>query len=630
MKRIWNYLLVLLLFGASSYGQNVGIGTATPNASAILELSSTNRGFLMTRVSLAGTNDATTIPTPATGLLVYNTNTSAPGATAVTPGFYYWDGTQWVRLLNTQSDDWTIFGNAGTNPTTNFIGTTDAQDLAVRTNNAEVMRVMAAGNVGIGTTAPITNVRLQVSGNATYSTGVLGLADTIGVLGVAVTEGASVYGLSLAPTVFGGRFVGGASRAGIFGYIDGMTLIYYPGAGGSFVGDPVAVFGYTDSANATSVYGLAVATGGWGVYGVASGVNGSGVVGEASDAGGYGVRGVNTAATGTGIVAAGNGTIPASLVDGSGLSARGNDGMVGWGNAGTGTGVYGVGNARTVAQRYVGGSGGAFTGDTVGVYAYTDAADASVASVYAVYAGTTNVDARGVFGYSAPATGFGIGVHGYGGYIGVLGVDPVSNSNTEFAVLAVGDMAATGNKPFVIDHPADPENKLLKHFALESNEILNVYRGNVVLDNNGQAEVQLPDYFHLINKNFSYNLTPIGGPAQLYILQEIDQNGKFIIAGGKPGQKVSWYVYAERNDPYLQKYPIKRQVEIEKPDRMKGKYFHPELYGQPEEKAIFYTPDPMKKTTSEKAIILDKEVKNEALNKNLTKISEKTPMVSPR
>ncbi len=59
---------------------------------------------------------------------------------------------------------WSLTGNAGTNPTTNFIGTTDAQDWAVKTNNLERMRVTAAGNIGIGTNNPNFNLL----GNTTH------------------------------------------------------------------------------------------------------------------------------------------------------------------------------------------------------------------------------------------------------------------------------------------------------------------------------------------------------------------------------------------------------------------------------------------------------------------------------
>jgi hypothetical protein len=49
---------------------------------------------------------------------------------------------------------WSLTGNSGTDPTTNFIGTTDAKDLIFKTNNSESIRVTSNGNVGIGTSSP--------------------------------------------------------------------------------------------------------------------------------------------------------------------------------------------------------------------------------------------------------------------------------------------------------------------------------------------------------------------------------------------------------------------------------------------------------------------------------------------
>ncbi len=66
---------------------------------------------------------------------------------------------------------WSLTGNSGTNPTNNFLGTTDAVDLALRTNNTERIRVTSSGSVGIGTTTPSAlldvNGAANVSGNAT-------------------------------------------------------------------------------------------------------------------------------------------------------------------------------------------------------------------------------------------------------------------------------------------------------------------------------------------------------------------------------------------------------------------------------------------------------------------------------
>jgi hypothetical protein len=177
------------------------------------------------------------------------------------------------------------------------------------------------------------------------------------------------------------------------------------------------------------------------------------------------------------------------------------------------------------------------------------------------------------------------GVIGNGGFVGVLGnsQDPTGYGVASLtSVLALGDLMALGVKSFAIDHPMDPANKMLRHSAMESNEVLNVYRGNVVCDANGVATVQLPAYFEAINVNCSYILTPVGQAApDLHVQSEINAN-QFVIAGGKPGMKVSWQVTAERNDIYMQQNPF--ASESLKPQRKQGLYFYPQGYGQPETK----------------------------------------------
>lgn len=71
-----------------------GIGTTTPDASAKLDVSATNKGFLPPRITLTSSSDATTIPTPATGLLVYNTGNNA----GLAAGYYYWNGAVWTTI----------------------------------------------------------------------------------------------------------------------------------------------------------------------------------------------------------------------------------------------------------------------------------------------------------------------------------------------------------------------------------------------------------------------------------------------------------------------------------------------------------------------------------------------------
>lgn len=76
-----------------------GIGTATPHTSAKLDVSASNKGFLPPRVALLSTTDVATIATPATGLVVYNTNTAGSTPNNVIPGYYYWDGIKWNGLV---------------------------------------------------------------------------------------------------------------------------------------------------------------------------------------------------------------------------------------------------------------------------------------------------------------------------------------------------------------------------------------------------------------------------------------------------------------------------------------------------------------------------------------------------
>lgn len=100
------YLFIAGLFLTTSLLAQTGIGTTTPNASAKLDVSSANKGFLPPRVELTATNVFTPIsglsgaPALATaaGLLVYNTATAGTIPNNVVPGYYYWNGTTWIQI----------------------------------------------------------------------------------------------------------------------------------------------------------------------------------------------------------------------------------------------------------------------------------------------------------------------------------------------------------------------------------------------------------------------------------------------------------------------------------------------------------------------------------------------------
>ena len=79
--------------------------------------------------------------------------------------------------------------------------------------------------------------------------------------------------------------------------------------------------------------------------------------------------------------------------------------------------------------------------------------------------------------------------------------------------------------------------------------MMNVYNGNVTLNNSGEALVKLPDWFEALNKDFKYQLTAIGAPGpNLYIAEKVSGN-RFKIAGGTEGMEVS-----------LEKMPMLRSI----------------------------------------------------------------------
>lgn len=130
---------LLLLICGPAMAQNVGIGTNTPAASAKLDVNATDRGLLIPNVALVATTNGTSpVNTPATGLLVWNTNAAVINGSGI--GYYYWDGTQWVRL-STSNEGWLINGNGNTNDNTSFVGTTDNNDLVLKRNNVEHLRL---------------------------------------------------------------------------------------------------------------------------------------------------------------------------------------------------------------------------------------------------------------------------------------------------------------------------------------------------------------------------------------------------------------------------------------------------------------------------------------------------------
>ena len=169
----------------------------------------------------------------------------------------------------------------------------------------------------------------------------------------------------------------------------------------------------------------------------------------------------------------------------------------------------------------------------------------------------------------------GIGVYAEGSIAGLFAGE----------VDVFGDLTViSGNKAFKIDHPLDPQNKYLLHNAVEAPERKNVYDGLARLDEDGEAWVELPEWFEALNGDFRYQLTAVGGSAPgLHVGEELSEN-RFKIAGGEEGMKVCWQVTGSRKDPWAAANPF--EVEQEKPEEDRGRYLDPSLYDAPEEQKV--------------------------------------------
>lgn len=310
-------ILSIFLFGTIFTYAQVGIGTTNPDPGSALDINSTDKGILIPRVALTATNSQLPItPAAIEGMMVYNTATAGTSPNIVTPGFYFWDGTMWVKVATggTVTKDWTVTGNGDTDATTDFIGTTNNQDLRFKTFDVERMRILNAGVV-INTSSPLyTGDRFTV----------LGTAGEYAINGYSSTNGIGIYGENT------------GAGYGIYGYAPSNI----------------------------------------GVIGI--GVNG--VQGQSSNATGFGTRAANTNATGTGLLATGTNSIGSFLTSGTGIASTGANGLFALGRNTTGTGIIGTGNNSTTIVTSANGGGIAGSGTRNGIFGYAGEGGVSTAN----------------------------------------------------------------------------------------------------------------------------------------------------------------------------------------------------------------------------------------------------------
>lgn len=232
MNRCVIIISVLLNF-LHVFGQ-VGIGTVSPDPSSLVDMSSTDQGILIPRVSLTDVTDTQLdgVNTAVQGLMIFNTNASVTGGSGI--GFYYFNGTEWVSVLTSELGDiWKASGNIGTDGGINdFMGTTDNVGLTFRTNDVNRWQLSTAGewvplnsnsSVFIGSNSGSSSTGL---GNISIGTNA-GTAIGTGQLNVIIGHEAGLTASNLSNNTFVGSYTGYSITSGANNTFIGS------GAGGS-------------------------------------------------------------------------------------------------------------------------------------------------------------------------------------------------------------------------------------------------------------------------------------------------------------------------------------------------------------------------------------------------------------
>lgn len=307
------------------------------------------------------------------------------------------------------------------------------------------------------------------------------------------------------------------------------------------------------------------------------------------------LRAETTAKNGIGVLGIAASRDGAFGVEGAHLG--GGIGVLGSSDTSIGSGqVRGVGVKGTATGNSVSGMSGEATGDfSAGVRASSAGINSNAVEAFAEGENSAGVHAEGagtgVFGLTNATDGFGVFAFARastGSGIGLISkaASPTASAAQFFGKVQVNGTLSKSAGAFKIDHPLDPANKYLYHSFVESPDMLNVYNGNVTLDANGEAAVELPAWCEALCRDWRYQLTAIGAPGpKLHIAKKI-KNNRFRIAGGQAGQEVSWQVTGIRQDAYANANRI--PVEQDKPADERGTFLHPLEHGQPEQRGLHF------------------------------------------
>jgi hypothetical protein len=465
-------------------------------------------------------------------------------------------------------DAWSLTGNAGTTPGTNFIGTLDAQHWLIKTGGSaatnERLRVFSTGAIVQNNTTASAGDVFSVYGTGT--TGAINALGDYAINGYSSGAGFGIYGENGGSGI--GVYGNSASTAiGVYGQNNAINVavegdVYNATAQAINTGVSIGVFGYnnntpTSPGSTAGVYGTSIATTG----------PSNGTIGFSASATGFGLYGKNTNASGTGIISVGNNATGGYLVSGSGGAFTG-----------TQTGLYATTTSTTLAARGIEihvaattgvGSAGVFadnastTAGAMGIIGQTAASSGTGtgagvvgSNTAAPSAATSNIGTVGVIGYTTSAAATGGAVYDLmlaGGYFETAnGYSYVGayTANTAYAILG------TGTKSTIIN---DIDEKPVIMFCTEAPEVLFQDMGTAKLVN-GKATITLdPTFSKSIKVSDNH-------PLRVFIQLEGDCKGVYVtnktkagfevveLDGGTSNASFTWTVYGNRIDETNSKF----------------------------------------------------------------------------
>ncbi len=441
--------------------------------------------------------------------------------------------------------------------------------------NKLIIFALGATVSAVGIAPFLPAVDLQPSTPGVAQTGHLNIS---GTATAGVLRAGTVFGNStaLTGTAYGGDFRSAStSGRGFYALASATTGTTY---GGFFQNQSIggrAVYGTATAAAGTTYGGYfqVASTAGRGVFAAATATSGTTYGGRFDNysPSGRGVFGYSAASSGTPSGVFGQAISPNGygVIGWASTTTGANFGVLGQSDSSTGTGVKGYATGsdgyagKFISENYVGLSA---HGRTWGITAQPDNTTGVGYGVQGWAPAGNASNCYGLWGYHNPQTGPGYGVY------------------------ASGNLGASGNKSFRIDHPLDPENKFLLHYSAEGPDVLNIYTGNVRTDARGFAVVKLPSYFESINRDPRYTLTVVDDSEDFVLAKVVKkvQGNAFTIRTSKPNVEVSWEVKGIRND--LHNRIVGAPVVQNKLAEERGKYERPELFGYGRDKAIDQPP----------------------------------------